>query len=88
MLFRAPDNNRGYLYRLSCAGEFSLTKWDGSETKVLIDDTANDAILVGPGGQNRLGLGVYGGTYYLYANGVYLGQASDGSYLEPGPGGG
>ena len=84
VLFRAPDNNRGYLYRISCAGEFSLTKWDGTETKVLIDDTASDAILVGPGEQNRLGLGVYGSTYYLYANGVYLGQASDSSYLEPG----
>jgi uncharacterized protein YraI len=84
VLFRAPDNNRGYLYRLSCDGEFSLTKWDGGETTVLVTDTPDDAILVGPGEQNRLGLGVYGSTYYLYANGVYLGQASDGSYLEPG----
>ena len=84
LLFRAPDNNRGYLYRISCAGEFSLTKWDGSETKVLITDTTSDAISTGSGQQNRLGLGVYGSTYYLYANGIYLGQSEDTSYLEAG----
>ena len=52
--------------------------------KVLVNDTASEAILTGPGQKNRLGLGVYGSTYYLYVNGVYLGQTEDSSYLEAG----
>ncbi|MGD9094115.1 MAG: SH3 domain-containing protein, partial [Anaerolineales bacterium] len=84
MLFRAPDNNRGYLYGISCAGEVSMTLWDGQQTTVIIPATGSTAINVGPGQQNRLGLAAYGGTYLLYVNGAFVAQGVDSSFLSPG----
>ena len=82
--FRAPDNNRGYLYGLTCGGQFSLTKWDGAETTELVPLTSSALIDVNPGALNRVGLAVYNGTYLLYINGVYAGQTQDFTYVEPG----
>jgi uncharacterized protein YraI/heat shock protein HslJ len=84
MLLRAPDNFRGYLYGLDCAGNYSLTIWDGETTTVLVGPAQSDAILVGPGRLNRLGIAMTGGNFYLYANGAYLDQVQDFTYLEVG----
>ena len=85
MLFRAPDNNQGYLYGYTCDGQFTLTAWDGNETTtVLVPQTATAAIDPNPGAKNRMGLLVSGANIYLYANGLFLAQAQDITYLEPG----
>jgi uncharacterized protein YraI len=85
VIFRAPDNNQGYLYGYTCDGQFTLTVWDGDETTtVLVPQTATSAIDPSPGAKNRMGLLVSGASYYLYANGLFLGQALDVTYLEPG----
>ena len=85
ILFRAPDNNRGYLYGYTCDGQFTLTTWDGEETTtVLVPQTATSAFDASPGAKNRMGLLVSGADYYLYANGLFLAQAQDVTYLEPG----
>ncbi len=85
VIFRAPDNERGYLYGYTCDGQFSLTAWDGDETTtVLVPQTTTSAIDASPGAKNRMGLLVSGASYYLYANGLFLGQALDVTYLEPG----
>jgi uncharacterized protein YraI len=84
-IFRAPDNDRGYLYGYTCDGQFTLTAWDGDETTtVLIPQTATSAIDANPGAKNRMGLLVSGASHYLYANGLFLAQAQDVTYLEPG----
>jgi len=84
-IFRAPDNDRGYLYGYTCDGQFTLTAWDGEETTtVLVPQTATSAIDASPGAKNRMGLLVSGASYYLYANGLFLAQAQDVTYLEPG----
>jgi len=84
MLFRAPDNNRGYLYGFDCGGNYSLSIWDGQTTTVLIEPTNSDAILNEPGDLNRLGLLTFGEDISLYANGVYLETVVDFTYLDEG----
>ena len=84
VIFRAPDNNQGYLYGYTCDGQFTLTAWNGEETSVLVPLTASNAINTSPGATNRMGLLVEGADTYLYANGLFLAQARDITYLEPG----
>jgi heat shock protein HslJ/uncharacterized protein YraI len=83
-LFRAPDNNRGYLYGFNCAGQYTLTLWDGQATTVLVEPTESAAIFNEPGAVNRMGLLAFGEDISLYANGVYLETATDYTYLEEG----
>jgi len=84
LLFRAPDNNRGYLYGYNCAGQYSLTIWDGQATTVLLEPTESEAILAEPGQVNRMGLLAFGENISLYANGVFLTTLSDFTYLDEG----
>ncbi len=84
LFFRAPDNNRGYLYGFNCNGQYSLTIWDGQTTTVLVQPTANAAILNTPSAINRMGLMVFGENISLYANGVFLQTVSDFTYLDAG----
>jgi uncharacterized protein YraI len=84
LLFRAPDNHRGYLYGIDCAGNYSLSIWDGQATTVLVEPTQSDAILTTPEMVNRLGLLTFGEDISLYANGVYLETATDFTYLDEG----
>ncbi len=84
LLFRAPDNNRGYLYGFDCGGNYSLSIWDGQDTTVLVQPTKSDAILNIPGMVNRLGLLAFGENISLYANGVYLETVTDYTYLGQG----
>jgi heat shock protein HslJ/uncharacterized protein YraI len=84
LLFRAPDTNRGYMYGFNCAGQYSLTIWDGEATTTLVEPTASDSILKTPGARNSMGLLVFGEDISLYANGVFLQTVTDFTYLEPG----
>jgi uncharacterized protein YraI len=84
VLFRAPDNLRGYLYGLTCGGQYTLTMWDGQQTTNFVNPTSNQAIKTNPGDMNRLGLMVYGGNYDMYVNGLYLGRVTDYTFTEPG----
>lgn len=84
LLFRAPDNNRGYLFGLACDGRYSMNLWDGDSTTVIVEPTASEMINVGPGAVNRIGLVAYGGSYLLYANGVFLTEAQDYTFTEEG----
>ena len=84
LFFRAPDLNRGYLYGYNCAGQYSLTIWDGQNTTVLVQPTDSAAILKTPGAVNRMGLLAFGEDISLYANGVFLQTVSDFTYLNPG----
>lgn len=84
LLFRAPDNNRGYQYGFTCGGEYSLTLWDGQTSTVLVEPTVSAAILNTPGAVNRMGLLAFGENITLYANGVFLQTVSDYTYLDAG----
>ncbi len=84
LLFRAPDNNRGYLYGINCAGQYMLTIWDGQATTVLVEPTDSAALLTDPGAINRFGLLTFGENLSLYINGVYLETVTDYTYLDEG----
>jgi heat shock protein HslJ/uncharacterized protein YraI len=84
LLVRAPDNYRGYLFGLDCSGNYSLTVWDGEQTTTLVEPTAADAILKGPNAVNRLGIAASEENFYLYANGSYLNQVEDFTFLDAG----
>ncbi len=84
LLFRAPDTNRGYLYGFSCAGDYSLTVWDGQTTTTLVQPTQSAAILNTPGAMNRMGLLAFGEDISLYVNGVYLETLQDYTFLDAG----
>lgn len=84
LLFRAPDNNRGYLYGFNCAGQYSLSIWDGQTTTVLVEPTESEAILTEPLDINRMGLLTFGEDISLYANGVFLETVTDFTYLDEG----
>lgn len=84
MLYRAPDNNRGYQFGLTCDGRYSLTLWDGETTTVLVEPTSSEAINVGLDAVNRLGVAAHGSNYLLYANGVFLTEVVDSTFNESG----
>jgi uncharacterized protein YraI len=84
LLVRSPDSTSGYLFGLNCAGQYSLRLMSGGSGAELIPPTSSNAILVGPGAVNRLGIGAYSGNFYLYANGVYLADTTDYTYVEAG----
>jgi heat shock protein HslJ/uncharacterized protein YraI len=84
LLFRAPDNNRGYQYGFTCGGEYTLTLWDGQTSTILVEPTVSAAILNTPGMVNRMGLLAFGENISLYANGVFLETVSDYTYLDAG----
>jgi uncharacterized protein YraI len=84
LLFRAPDNLRGYLYGLTCDGRYTMTMWDGETTTVIVEPTASEVIITGPEAVNRIGVVAYGSSYLLYANGVFLAEAQDSTFLQEG----
>ena len=84
LFFRAPDNNRGYLYGLSCDGNYSMTLWDGYETANVVPAQSNPAIATGAGVSNRIGVLAYGSNYYLYVNGQFVDQGVDSTYIGAG----
>lgn len=84
MFFRAPDNFRGYQYGLTCDGQYYMSSWDGEQTSVIIDPGRSDAIFVGPGEMNRIGVMAFGGEYLLYANGILLSGDQDFTFTEEG----
>lgn len=84
LFFRAPDNNRGYLYGLSCEGEYSMTKWDGYETTVVVEPDTHTAIATGSGTSNRIGVLASADQYYLYVNGEFIDQGQDSTFMGDG----
>jgi heat shock protein HslJ/uncharacterized protein YraI len=84
MIFRAPDTNRGYLYGYNCAGQYSLTIWDGQTSTTLVEPTDSKDIIHDPEAVNRMGLLVFGGDISLYANGSYLTTVTDYTFTDAG----
>ncbi|MCK5428092.1 MAG: hypothetical protein KAI94_01400 [Anaerolineales bacterium] len=79
-IVRAPDNNQGYLYQISCDGMFTLRKWDGVEYTDLISWTPSEHIVPGPNQTHRLGIMAEGTNLSVYVNGFLHGEAVDESY--------
>lgn len=81
-IVRAPDNNQGYLYQVSCDAMYQLRKWDGVEYTDLIKWTPSEYIVPGPNQTHRVGFMADGNNLSVYVNGFLLGEAVDDSYNE------
>jgi hypothetical protein len=81
LLFRAPDASIGFLFALTCGGQFRLWIWDGGAATVLVDWTAHAAINKGPNQTNVVGVRAEGQNIKLYANGTQLAEVNNGTYL-------
>jgi hypothetical protein len=85
VLFRAPNPNEGYLFNLSCDGQYRLVTIDLSGVRILSPWTTHSAILPGPNQVNRLGIWASRKVIQIYANGIPLaGLPDESTYIQPG----
>ncbi len=75
----------GYLYGLTCNGQYFLRRWDSGGGVYLIQPTASNAINTGDNATNTIGIAVASnGQMALYANGQLLTQTTDTTYAGQG----
>lgn len=79
---RTGEGYAGYLFGISCDGQFSLRIWDGEAFTRLIDWTASEHIQAGSDQSNRIGIMMEGENISLYANGNLLAETTDETYEE------
>lgn len=84
LLFRAPDTTSGYIYGISCEGQFGMGYWDGDSGAALNKLTASEVINVGLNQTNRLGVLAVGSTYQMYINGELVGEVEDTTFTQEG----
>jgi hypothetical protein len=86
LIFRAPDAQRGYLFGLTCDGEYWLAKWDGAsgEGDFVIEFTESSAITISPEAANTIGVLANSSQIVLYANGNQLAEIFDETFPDPG----
>ncbi len=86
LVFRAPNENAGYFYNVTCDGKYSLHARDFSKDNdsPTVDLTSNSAIHPGSNQTNRLGVMANGDKIDLYANGILMHEITDSSYTAEG----
>lgn len=81
ILFRS-DAEVGYLFGLSCDGQYSLRSWDGDAFQTLLNWTPSEQAIAGSGQTNRLGVRLDGDDILLYINGVHQATVQDSAFDE------
>ncbi len=84
LIFRSPDNNAGYVYALTCEGQYYLWAWDGEDGTFLLRNTNSAQVRPGANQENRIGVMAEGETLHLYINGVLQTRVNDDTFLERG----
>ncbi len=74
MLVRAPNPNAGYVFNISCNGQFRIYEWNGSKYNELKGWTTSTAIKAGPDMTNRVGVWAKGDTIKLYVNDILIAE--------------
>lgn len=74
---KPPPEYIGYLYGISCDGQYSLRRWNGEKYVTLIDWTSSEQINAGSNQTNRIGILADGTRLVMYANGELLQEVSD-----------
>lgn len=82
MVLRAPDTNSGYLFGITCDGEFRLRHWNGEEFTDLVNFTPSEYINRGPNQVNFIGVKAERETLKLYINGHLVREVDDDTFLE------
>jgi len=86
LIFGSPTghNDEGYVFQISCDGNYRLTSYDGTNTDVLISWHSASEILTGPDQTNRVGVMVNGNHISLYVNGAKVNETNDTAYTGEG----
>ena len=86
LVFRAPGDNAGYFFGVSCSGQYDLSAADFTNNTDLdlISASSHAAILAGANQTNRLGVMAEGEKISLYANGKLLQEISDSTFKDKG----
>ena len=86
IMFGTPlgETNEGYVYQISCDGEYRLFLWDGSTTTNLVNWTKTDELEAGSGKSNRIGVLRDGKKIVLYVNGQKMDELTDNTYVGKG----
>ena len=85
VMFRVPPNanaNKGYLFGITCDGEYSLRRWDGTNMYFPINWTEEEAIKTGEKAVNKLGVMAKGENITLYINGEKVDEVVDKAFLN------
>jgi len=84
LLFRAPENDAGYLYGITCGGVQSFSAWTGAETLQILPAAASTAIITTPGALNRVGVMAQDSSFAFYINGVLVAEGLDQTFMDEG----
>ncbi len=90
IMFRVPvleDADRGYLFGITCDGQYFLYLWDAKEGPTgtmtqLIAAKSSDLIKSGAGQSNRIGIRAENGNLKLYVNGSMIHSFVHSSFLQ------
>jgi hypothetical protein len=83
IMLRVPNPavaDRGYIFTVTCDGNYSLRKWNIDKMYSLIEYKASDAILQGSNQTNRIGVMAVGTKLTLYINGVKVSEFTDSDF--------
>ncbi len=86
MIFRAPDPSQGYLFGLTCDGNYGMARWDpeGEQWDYFVEFTPSEHINAGANQTNRLGVKADNDRFGLYINGKLVAEVEDNTYSEEG----
>jgi len=84
LIFRAPDNQRGYLFGVTCDGRIGLWNWDGKNAYTIVPWSTSSALNTGLNAINRIGVAAYGNDFLLYANGKLVTHIENSDYQDGG----
>lgn len=79
---KPPQEYIGYLYGITCDGQYSLRRWDGDKYVTLVDWTSSDQLNAGSNQTNRIGILADGTRLTLYANGNLLQEINDDTHAQ------
>lgn len=84
MVFRAPENDKAYLYGITCGGMQTFTAWTGEETLQIVAPQRSSLIQTAPGSVNRVGILAEGTAFSFYINGAKVAEATDDTFTDEG----
>ena len=79
---KPPQEYIGYLYGITCDGQYSLRRWNGEKYVTLVDWTSSDQINAGSNQTNRIGILADGTRLTMYANGKLLQEINDDTHPQ------
>jgi len=74
IVFRAQDNDSGYVFGVTCNGSYRLYQWDHGYFKSIQPYTATEHLKTGSYRTNRIGVMAIGEKMRLYVNGFFIGE--------------